>query len=232
MPQHEHADSRPVRRNSWTPAAVGAAAIGLILWFAAAWAIGTTGLFANDPASVVPPVAITVVGPVVVFLAAYAMSVRFRAFVLAQDLRLLTMLQHWRIIGFGFLPLYFYGVLPGVFAWPTALGDVAIGVAAAFMIARIDRDPDYATSRGFVSFHGLGLLDFAVAVASAGLTTGRFPALVADGVTSAPMAVWPLNLFPSFGVPLFIILHLVVLLKVRHLRRAGAARPVVMTEAA
>ena len=50
---------------------------------------------------------------------------------------------------------------------------------------------------------------------------GGFPSLIADGVTSAPMDVWPLNLFPSFFVPIFIILHLSVLLKVRHLRQAA-----------
>jgi hypothetical protein len=37
------------------------------------------------------------------------------------------------------------------------------------------------------------------------------------------MDVWPLNIFPSFGVPIFIILHLTVLLKVREMRRRSAA---------
>jgi hypothetical protein len=35
------------------------------------------------------------------------------------------------------------------------------------------------------------------------------------------MDVWPLNLFPSFGVPLFIMLHLTALLKVHGLRKTG-----------
>ena len=38
------------------------------------------------------------------------------------------------------------------------------------------------------------------------------------------MDVWPLSIFPSFLVPAFIILHLTVLLKVRHLRREVGAR--------
>ncbi len=140
---------------------------------------------------------------------------------MAQDIRTLTMLQHWRVIGFVFLPLTYFAVLPGLFAWPAGLGDVAIGLAAAFVIARLDRDPAWATSAGLVRFHLLGLLDFAVAIATAGLTAGAFPSLIADGVTSAPLDVWPLNLFPSFIVPIFIILHLSVLLKVRHLRRVA-----------
>ena len=191
----------------------------LTVWFAAAYLVGVEQLLTNTGASLIPPIAITVAVPIVVFLTVYATSTRFRRFVLAHDIETLTMLQHWRVIGFGFLLLYFYDVLPGLFAWPAGLGDVAIGLAAPFIVARLRRNPDYATSAGLLRFHYLGLLDFAVAVVAAGLAAGAFPALVPSGITSAPMDVWPLNLFPSFGVPIFIILHLSVLLKVRELRR-------------
>lgn len=211
-------DTTPVWRGPYKVALAGLLAIQ----FVAATIIGTGELLANDQHSIVPPVAITVAIPVALFLLAYVASERFRGFVLAQDLRLLTMMQLWRVIGFGFLSLYAFGALPGLFALPAGLGDVAIGVAALFVVARMDKDPDTVTSRGFVRFHLLGLFDFTVAVAAAGLSSGAFPALVADGVTSAPMDVWPLNIFPSFLVPAFIILHLVVLLKVRALRRTAA----------
>ncbi len=196
-------------------------AILLLVWFAAAYVTGAAGLFANDDGAFFAPIALSAVIPVAVFVAAYALSDRFRGFVLSRDIRTLTMLQHWRVIGFAFLPLYFFGVLPGLFAWPAGLGDVAIGLTAAAIVARIGRDPGAATSPGLVRFHLLGLLDFAVAIVTAGLSAGAFPALIGDGPTSAPMDVWPLNLFPSFMVPIFIIMHLTVLLKIRHLRRAA-----------
>ena len=60
-----------------------------------------------------------------------------------------------------------------------------------------------------------------VAIATSGLVAGAYPALIANGVTSSAMDVWPLNVFPSFLVPAFIIVHLIVLLKVRHLRQAA-----------
>lgn len=167
------------------------------------------------------PIALTVAIPVLTFLLAYFLSERFRYFILAQDLEVLTMLQHWRVLGFGFLTLYFYGVLPGLFAWPAGLGDVLVGLTVPFIIMRLRRDPSFATSTSFVRFHYLGLLDFAIAVVMAGLAAGSFPALIPGGVTSAPMDVWPLNLFPSFGVPLFIMLHLAVLFKVRELRNTA-----------
>ena len=50
-----------------------------------------------------------------------------------------------------------------------------------------------------------------------------FPALIPGGVTSGAMDVWPLNLFPSFGVPFFIIVHATALLKIRDLRRRATA---------
>ena len=133
----------------------------------------------------------------------------------------LTTLQLWRVIGFAFLALYAFDTLPGLFALPAGLGDVGIGLAATLIVTRLGRDPGYARSSGFVRFHLLGLLDFAVAAVTSGLAAGAFPALIPDGVTSAPMDVWPFSLFPSFIVPVFVVLHLTVLLKVRDLRRAA-----------
>ena len=181
--------------------------------------IGTGHILTNDGASLMAPIAVTAFVPVAAFIGLYAGSAAFRRFVLAQDIETLTMLQHWRIIGFAFLPLYFYGALPGFFALPAGFGDVAIGLAAPLVVMRLRRDPAYATSAGLVRYHYLGLLDFAVAIATAGLTAGAYASFTPNNVTSAAMDVWPLNLFPSFIVPVFIILHLVVLLKVRELRR-------------
>ncbi len=204
----------------------------LLVQFAAAYVIGTEHFLTNDLQSLFPPIGLTAFAPVALFLTAYALSARFRGFVLAQDIRKLTMMQQWRVIGFAFLALYAFDALPAVFAWPAALGDVAIGITAWFIIMRLERDPEYARSPGFVRFHLLGLLDFVVAVITAGLAAGAIPALVANGVTSAPMDVWPLSIFPSFIVPAFIIMHLTVLLKVRDLQRAAEGMPTPVPEAA
>lgn len=202
-----------------------AALAGLVLvQSAAAYFIGAGHWLTNDGHYLVAPIAGTAAFPVLLFLAAYALSTRFRGFVLSQDIRTLTMMQHWRVVGFVFLPLYAFGVLPGLFAWPAGLGDVAIGLAAVLVVARLDRDSNYAKTSGFLWFHFLGLSDFAVAIATSGLAAGAFPELISNGATSAPLDVWPLNVFPSFIVPAFIILHLTVLLKVRELRRSARRR--------
>ena len=205
------AETKPV----WTITHKFTLAIILAIQFVVAYVVGTQGLLVNTQQSMIPPIAITVIIPVVLFLAAYAMSKSFRKFVLAQDIQTLTMLQHWRVLGFGFLLLYAHGVLPGLFAWPAGLGDVAIGFAAPLIIIRLQNNLNYETSSALVRYHYLGLLDFAVAVITVGITAGSYAFFTPDGLTSAAMDVWPLNLFPSFGVPIFIILHLSVLLKVR-----------------
>ena len=54
--------------------------------------------------------------PVAVFLGLFETSTGFRDFVLDLDLRLLTMFQAWRVIGFAMLALFAYDLLRGVFA--------------------------------------------------------------------------------------------------------------------
>ena len=206
-----------------TPAAKTGLAVGLAAAFAAAAAIGMSGALTTGPGPVFRPVLLAIFIPVTGLVLAYAALPRFRQWVLGLDLRLLTLFQAWRVIGFGFLPLYAYGVLPGLFAWPAGLGDVAIGLAAPFVAARLARDPAYAAGRGYLWFHIAGLLDFVAAAGTAMLASGAFPAIHAGLPTSAPMEVWPLFLFPGFGVPLFIALHFAALAQVVRARRAAVA---------
>jgi len=196
----------------------------LSVQFVFAYALGTGHWLTNDGQSIIPPIAYTAFAPVALFVGGYLFSTRFRDFVLAQDIRTITMMQHWRVIGLGLLLLYAHNVLPGFFAWPAGVGDVAVGLTTILVIARMDRDASYVTTPSFMWFHYAGLADFAVAVVTAGLAARAFPGLIPEGVTTAPVDVWPLNVFPSFLVPAFIILHLTVLLKVRELRRSAAGQ--------
>jgi len=203
------------------PAAKTLLAVGLTAAFAVAAAIGITGALTAAPELAVRPVLLAIFIPVTGLVLAYAALPRFRAWVLALDLRMLTLFQSWRVIGFGFLPLYAYGVLPGLFAWPAGLGDVAIGLAAPFVAARLARDPGYAASRGYLWFHVLGLLDFVAAAGTAMLASGAFPAIHAGLPTSAAMEVWPLFLFPGLLAPIFIALHFAALAQIVRVRRGS-----------
>jgi len=214
-------DSTVSNDTAWSVSAKTRVGALLALWFALAALIGVTDAVAVGPDTLFRPIALTMVVPVLAFVAIYLGSTRFRGFVLGRDLRFVTLLQAWRVVGFAFLPLYYFGVLPGLFAWPAGVGDVLVGLTAPWVVLSLSRAPAFATSRAFVVWNLLGLADFIVAGAAATLASGAISGLVAGGVTSAPMELWPLMLFPSFAVPLFAIAHLTALFQVAALRRAG-----------
>src|SRR5262245_25434126 len=99
-------------------------------WFGLVYVAGAEGVFTSPPGT--PPVAIglaTAVPPLVV-IGWLAGSARFRSWARDLDLRLLTLVQTWRVAGLAFLALYAVGDLPARFALPAGLGDVAVGLTA------------------------------------------------------------------------------------------------------
>ena len=120
--------------------------------------------------------------------------------------------------GFGFLTLYSYKVLPGIFAWPAGLGDMAIGMTAPLVLASLLRQPNFAASKSFVAWNLSGILDLTVAVSIGALVPLLAPSLY-GAVTTAPMAQLPLLLIPVFLVPTFLMLHLTALFQARRLSR-------------
>jgi hypothetical protein len=187
-------------------------AIALAAWLAVVWVLGARGTFVTPRGT--PPLAllIAVLSPILVFLAGYRASGALREFVLSADLRLITGMQAWRFGGFVFLALNTYGVLPGYFAWPAGLGDMAIGVTAIWILAGLVRHPGFAASKAFVVWNLLGILDLIVAVGS-----GALGPLLGAGFAreTNAMAHLPLVLIPAYFVPGFVILHLAALFQAR-----------------
>jgi hypothetical protein len=194
-------------------------AIVLALWLAFVFVFGARGAFVQPAGTPPLPIFVAVTLPIVIFLATYRASSAFRHFVLNLDQRLAVGLQAWRFGGLGFLALTAYNVLPGVFAWPAGLGDMAIGATAPVLALAIARSPQVVTSRLFVVWNLLGLLDLVVAVGTGTLVS--WFGIGADNASIGPMAQLPLLLIPAFLVPSFLMLHSAALLHARH--RAAAA---------
>jgi hypothetical protein len=150
----------------------------------------------------------------VLFFAGLRLSRSFRDFVLSLDLRFIAGIQAWRWAGLGFLSLYTYKVLPGMFALPAGLGDMAVGFAAPWIVLALVRRPGFAASPAFIRWNVMGILDLVVAVSlgalSATLSTGS-----PGEISTAPMATLPLLLIPAFLVPLFLMLHTAALMQSR-----------------
>ena len=102
----------------------------LAVWLASVFLLGAAGAFVAPPGALPLPILIGVTAPLIVVVAAYRSSAVVRGFVLSMDLSLATGIQAWRAGGLVFLAMYAYGLLPGSFAWPAGLGDIAIGVTA------------------------------------------------------------------------------------------------------
>jgi hypothetical protein len=184
----------------------------LALWFVAVFLLGAAGALVRPPGTPPIPVLIAATAPLAVFLAAYWVWPAFRAYTLSIDLPLATAIQAWRAGGLVFLALYKHGLLPGAFAWPAGLGDIAIGVTAPWIALALVRRPGFATSRVFIGWNLFGISDLIVAVGTGGLHS----ALTSAGeVTTGPMAELPLVLIPAYHVPLFEMLHLAALFQTR-----------------
>jgi hypothetical protein len=188
----------------------------LAAWLAAVLGLGASGAFMAPPHT--PPLALLIafVAPVAAGVIAYRASTQVREWVLGIEPRVFVSLQAWRFAGFSFIALYTHGILPGFFAWPAGLGDMAIGATAPLILGRLAQSPAFASSRAFLRWNLLGLLDLFVAISLGAI--GGF--LFSDrAVTTAPMATLPLVLIPAFLVPAFILMHFAALAKAR--RRAA-----------
>jgi hypothetical protein len=98
--------------------------------------------------------------PIGLFMLWYAASKRFREFVLNLNPRTLTVVHSWRLVGFTFLVLYSYGILPGLFALPAGWGDIAIGATAPFAAMALANP---GRRRSFIVWQALGILDLVLA---------------------------------------------------------------------
>jgi len=206
------------------PAASGIRALVAFLfaaWLALVLILGARGAFVGQPGT--PPLALLIsfVAPLSLFLIGYQTIRAFREFVLSADLRIIVGMQAWRWAGFGFLTLYTYRVLPGIFAWPAGVGDMLVGITAVTVLASLLHNPAFAASKRFVIWNLLGILDLAVAV-SIGALVPLFAPNLYGTVTTSPMAQLPLVLIPAYLVPTFLMLHLTALFQSRRAAKHSA----------
>jgi hypothetical protein len=195
----------------------------LALWLAVVIALGVNGAYVRAPGSLPLPILIGVIVPIIAFLTMYRVWPAFRRFILSLDLVPVTALQAWRFGGLGFLALYVYGILPGQFAWPAGLGDMAIGASAVWVVWALSRRPQFAASRSFAIWNLLGIFDLVVAVGTGATASGMALGVYGE-ITTGPMAQMPLVLVPGFLVPCFVMLHLTALFQARGLVLSGGFR--------
>ncbi len=192
-----------------TNARYGRLIAGLLgAWFIVCLSASALHLLRTDAGRPPLPLLLAATGPIALFLLWFATSAEFRQFALSLDPHVLTMVQSWRMGGYAFLALYAHGILPGLFALPAGLGDMAIGATAPLVAIKLTAS---RRRQGFILWQILGILDLVVAV-SLGALAG---VINLQPVGTSVMTVLPLSLIPGFAVPLFVILHIICIAQAR-----------------
>jgi hypothetical protein len=133
---------------------------------------------------------------------------RWRELIFSIPPVFLIALNGWRFIGMAFLMAWVEGLLPGGFAWPAGLGDIAMAVTAPWVAARVAGDDLYRSSRQFLIWNLFGIADFLDAVFLG--TLHLWPGFGAS-VSTALMQRLPFALIPAFFVPLIAMAHFTLL---------------------
>jgi hypothetical protein len=159
---------------------------------AAAWLVGVflLGGAGND---VLPPRIPVVLGATLLVGYVLLLSPTFSRIVAAVPQHWLIGIQVFRILGSVWLVRHFAGGLPGLFALPAGIGDVATGLLASFVAYAWYTGKPYARTAA-IAWNLFGMADLVNAV-------------VLGTLTNAGGIVFPLVLIPAYGVPRAFLIH-------------------------
>ena len=174
------------RRSRWI---VGSAAVAAA-WLVGVFLLGAAGVFRSEGTRIPLALVATLVPGYLLLL-----SPTFRRIVAAVPQHWLIAIQTFRILGGVFLVRYFAGELPGLFALPAGIGDVATGLLAPFVAYAWYRGKPYARGAA-IAWNLFGMADLVNAVVLGVLTGGG-----AGGI------VFPIVLVPVYAVPRALLLH-------------------------
>lgn len=192
--------------------------IGILLL---GWMTVITGLAVNDtfvtgPGEAPLAILLSFAATFSIFSVAYMSIPTFRDYILRLDMRFLIMLHSWRMLGMGFVMLYLFDQLPGLFAYLAGFGDALTAIVAVFLAYALFSNKQGVSKNWIWRWNTFGLVDFIVAV-SVGILT-RTDALLApaSGVNSDLMTVFPFVIIPGFLVQVFALTHIIIYLQLKN----------------
>ena len=192
-----------------------AATTGIVLvgWLGVTGGLAWLGAY-HGAGNRIPTIQLGIFVPLLVGLLLYWRSPSLARLLEAVPQQWLVGIQLYRVLGGVFVVLFAAGRLPGLFALPAGLGDLAVGLLAP-LIARSWVHHPRESASVVRSWNILGLADLAVALAT-GFATSPSPFQIAAFANPNDLiTAFPLVLIPVFLVPLSILLHLASLAKLR-----------------
>ena len=201
--------SRAKRGMAWLTVA-----LLLAIWIAAIWILGANGVFRQDIGNV-PALPVAIILPVLVGFIVLTRSKSVASLLDATPASWLVGIQVYRILGGMFLVYWIHGTMPGAFALPAGIGDVAAGLLALPAAVWVASGWPIGRTIG-IRWNLLGLADFAVAVMMGMLTSPGPAHVLALDHPNTQIATFPTVMVPAFVVPFSTLLHL---LSLRQLKR-------------
>ena len=198
-------------------------ALILAIWIGTIWALAANGAFQRNIVRNLPALPAAIFLPVILGIFVLTRSQAVARLLDATPASWLVGIQLYRIIGGVFLVYWVRGTIPGAFALPAGIGDVATGLFALPAAVWVASGTPLGRRIG-IRWNLLGLTDFAVAI-TMGMLTSPGPAhLLALDHPNTQLATFPTVMVPAFAVPFSILLHV---LSLRQLKRLGgnAMRP-------
>jgi hypothetical protein len=186
--------------------------LAILLWFLGSLIAGYYGVFAQTG---VPPIylGLFIAVPFVGFTGAYFANPRFRDFAHSISLPLIVGTHVWRYVGVFFVIAFLMGKLPPQFGIPEGGGDIIAAIYSLPLAFALRQGKPVRTA--FIAWNLFGLVDLISAITLGMLYSEGSLGFLRTGVSTALMTTFPVNLIPTFFVPLFILLHLLALARTR-----------------
>ena len=203
-------------------ATAGVLSAMLIGWVAVAQYLGAANTyFATATAEAgVPTILFGLLIPLAVAAIALWRSESIARLVSAIPLHWLVAAQVYRVAGGIFLVLWADGRLPWQFALPAGIGDVATGSLAVVVAALLAQNA-IGAHRATYAWCLFGIADLVVAITMGAMTSPGRAHLLAFEAPNLLISSYPLVMVPTFAVPLALMLHGLVLWRLRRGAASG-----------
>jgi hypothetical protein len=191
---------------------VAVAWLALMVWVGRSGLLRTWGGF--GPLSALQ---VSILLPIVLALVAARFSRGFVEWAESLDPVFLTALQAVRILGTSHLFTLGYGLMAGGFAIPVGLGNLAVALLALYTVPLVaTRAPNWRARVRLLTWLGLAEFGMTIVLAILGflaVASPLDPPML--GERYASVARLPLSLFPTYLIPLFSVVHIITLVRLR-----------------
>jgi len=193
----------------------------LVAWYLLVVFAARGGVFETTPETAFPVIGMGIFPPILFGSILLAIP-QFRERLQRIPLHWLVRIQVYRVVGGLFIVAWLQGDMPAQFALPAGIGDVLIGLAAPFVARKLAAEGPQRARNTVLVWCALGIADLVVAVSCGLLSAPSVLQQLALDSPNAAITSYPMVLVPTFAVPVSVLLHIYVIVRLRAVTRARA----------